>query len=63
MPINKSRIVVYYYKQLKEERPLTQSAVDDVVSGCREVFLHTSILNFVMSKVLTIINKIPLTLS
>lgn len=30
-----------YLLQLKEERMLTQAAINDVVTGCREVFEHT----------------------
>ena len=30
-----------FLMQLKEDRFLTQSAVSDVVSGCKEVFKHT----------------------
>ena len=30
-----------FLMQLKEERLLTQAAVNDVVSGCQEVFQHT----------------------
>lgn len=32
---------ILFLMQLKEERLLTQAAVNDVVSGCKEVFEHT----------------------
>lgn len=32
---------ILFLMQLKEERLLTQAAINDVVAGCKEVFVHT----------------------